>query len=71
MNLKENVVKFLTTEAAQKVVHTLISSKLDYGNSLFTKYNTERLQRLQNTAARIVSKIKKYDDITSTLRKLH
>ena len=35
------------------------------------KYHTDRLQRLQNTAARIVARIRKFDHITPILKKLH
>ena len=66
--------RYSITEVAEKVIHALISTKLDYGNSLLAgipKNNIKRLQRLQNTAARIVTRIKKFNHITPTLRKLH
>ena len=66
--------KYLTHEAATKVIHAFISSKLDYGNSLLSglpKYQLNRLQRIQNTAARIVTRINKYDHISPVLYNLH
>ena len=65
---------YLTRDAAEKVVHALISSKLDYGNSLLAgvaNYQIKRLQRVQNTAARVIARIRKYDHISQTLLELH
>ena len=49
--------KYLTQDSAQIFIHAFISSKLDYCNSLLygiPTYVVCRLQRVQNTAARIV-----------------
>ena len=51
-----------------------ISAKLDYCNSLFIDipdYLIAKLQRVQNAAARIVLKLKKYDSVTPHLIELH
>jgi hypothetical protein len=48
--------------------------ELDYCNSLLygtTKHQLGRLQRVQNTAARIISGKKRRDHITPVLRELH
>ena len=66
--------KYLTQDSAQILIHAFISSKLDYCNSLLygiPKYLVCRLQRVQNTAARIVTLTRKYDSITPILFKLH
>jgi hypothetical protein len=65
---------YLTSEATAKLIHALISSRLDNCNSLL--YGTpdnliSRLQRVQNTAARILAQTRKYDHITPVLQKLH
>ena len=55
-------------------IHPFISSKRDYCNSLLyciPKYLVCRLQRVQNTAARIVALTRKYDSITPIMCKLH
>ena len=59
--------KYLTQDSAQIFIHAFISSKLDYCNSLLygiPTYVVCRLQRVQNTAARIVTLKRKYDSIT-------
>ena len=62
--------KYLTGETAAIVVHAFVTSKLDYCNSLLfglPKYQMKRLQYVQNTAARIVCRIGKYEHITPAL----
>ena len=66
--------KHLTFDAAQLLVHALITSKLDYCNSLLyglPKHVTKQLQRVQNAAARIVSLSPKFCHITPVLMSLH
>ena len=46
----------LTEDATKTVVQTLVTSKLDYCNSVLLgtpQYNIEKLQRLQNMACRL------------------
>ena len=54
--------KYLNRSSTEKLVHALISSRLDFGNSiLFNLPQTQIsiLQRLQNAAARIITLSKK------------
>jgi len=65
---------FLQPEALVTVTHAFITSRIDYCNSLLygiSQYNINRLQRIQNCAARIITNTKKYDHITPVLQKLH
>jgi hypothetical protein len=65
---------YLSSEASASLVHAFITSKLDYGNSLlFGLPDTllKKLQKIQNTAARILTRTKKYDHITHVLKELH
>jgi len=65
---------YLTYEAAKTVAVALILSKLDYCNSCLWGIDETQIQRLQvvqNTAARIVSRTRKRDHITPVLRDLH
>ena len=66
--------KFLSTEATKKVTHAFISSRLDYNNALLyglPKSQLQRLQRIQNSAVRIVTKCKKSEHISPHLEELH
>ena len=66
--------KYLTPEAAEKIIHAFISSHIDCGNSLLYNlpdYQIEHVQRVQNTAARILTLTKKYDHISPILKSLH
>jgi len=49
---------FLTQESLVAVVHAFVTSRIDYCNSLLYRisdYNMNRLQRIQNSAASIVT----------------
>ena len=66
--------KYLTRSATEKLVHSLISSRLDFGNGLlYNLPNSQiaQLQKLQNAAARIVSLSSKRSHITPILETLH
>lgn len=66
--------KYLTQDSAEILVHAFIGSKLDYCNSILygiPKKLICKLQRIQNTAARIVTLTRKYDSITPIMFKLH
>ena len=55
-------------------VHALISSKLDYWNSLLAglpKYEIQKYQHIMNSAARLISGMRKCDHITPVLTSLH
>ena len=61
--------KYLTVGAAQLLVNALVTSKLDYCNSLLyrsPKYLIKQLQRVQNAAARVVTVSPKFCHITPT-----
>ena len=69
-----SIRKFLTSDATAYLVQSFVTSRLDYGNSLLFGIDSaslDKLQRLQNTAARIVSLTKKFDHITPVLKSLH
>ena len=69
-----NIRKYLSTEAATNLIHAFISSRLDYANSLLTGLpdsEMKKVQRIQNNAARILTRTNKYDHITPVLKDLH
>ena len=56
------------------LANALVSSRLDYCNSLLfgvTKANVTKLQRVQNSLARVIMDVSKYDHITPVLKSLH
>lgn len=66
--------KFLNMDAANKVTHAFVTSRLDYCNSLLhgiSKSLSDKLQRVLNTAARIVTRTKLRNHITPVLKSLH
>ena len=64
-----NILDRTTTE---RLIHAFVTSRLDYCNSMLHNLPlTHRLQLLQNSAARLVTRTKKYDHITPVLYDLH
>ena len=66
--------RVLTEDATQTVMQSLVMSRLDYCNALLIGIQQDlitKLRRLQNSAARIVSRTRKYEHITPVLIKLH
>ena len=69
-----NIRKILITETAAAIIHALITSRIDNGNSLFTGISERllcKLQLAQNAAARILTKTRKFEHITPILKELH
>jgi hypothetical protein len=66
--------KYLDLDATKTLVHAYVTSRLDYCNSLLygiSKELIDKLQRVQNTAARLITRTKKFDHITPILKELH
>ena len=66
--------KFLTYETAKILINSLVISRLDYCNSLLYGLPTihlNKLQRVQNAAARLISNTSRFDHIIPTLMNLH
>ena len=68
------VRRFLNKSSTETLVHAFISSILDNCNSLLIgiqEKDIAKLQRIQNSAARLVSHCNKYEHITPVLKSLH
>ena len=71
-----SIRRYLTQDATRCAVQAFITSKLDYCNSLLLEIpraQIERLQRIQNKAARLITRTRQRDHIrpTPVLRALH
>ena len=63
----------LPLSAATALANSLVSSKLDYCNSLYSgisQANLNKLQRIQSSLARVITYTSKYQHIKPTLKKL-
>lgn len=68
------IKSFLSFKDLETVIHTFIPSRLDYCNSLYFGVGQSclsRLQLVQNTAARFLTKTRKRENITPFLVGLH
>ena len=66
-----SIRRSLTMEATKTLVQSLVSSRVDYCNSIFYGAKNAVLRRLQsvlNAAARLVTNTRKFDHITPVLR---
>ena len=69
-----SVKKYLPKDLLTNLVHAFISSRLDFCNSLYIglpEFEINRLQKLQNQAARLVTSTRRRDHITPVLKSLH
>ena len=63
----------LTTAACKTLVHSLVTSRLDYGNALISDRLLHRLEMAQRSAARVVLRIRRGDrrSMTAAMEQLH
>ncbi len=64
----------LSVSDAEKLVHAFMTSRLDYCNALLDgcpASSINKLQIVQNAAARVLTRSRKYDHITAILQSLH
>ena len=65
---------YLTTDVTCSLVHSFVTCRLDINNGLLAGLGQNHLnliQRIFNTAARLIARIKRRDHITPTLKALH
>ena len=66
--------KNLDKETVKTAVNALVTPHLDYGNALLygiKSYLLDKLQVAQNSAVRLIEKLKKYDHVSSSRQQLH
>ena len=69
-----SIKRSLTSDARKTLVNAFVMNRLDYCNSLCHVINEgllNKLQHIQNAAARLVTDTRKYDQVTPVLRDLH
>ena len=65
---------YLTIDQTKSVVHAYVTPKLDCNNSLLNGLSStqkSQLQRVQNAAAKVITRHKKHDHATPLLHQLH
>ena len=68
------VRKLITVDRLKTLVNAIVISKIDYCNALLyglSAYNINRLQILQNSAARVIYGKRKRDHVSEILAELH
>ena len=66
--------KFLSLSTTKTLIHAFVTSKMDHCNSLLyglPKHLTNKLQLVQNAAARLITLTRKHSHITPVLIDLH
>ena len=69
-----SIRRALSKKDTETIIHAFVTSTLDNGNSLLygiSKKYLNKLQVLQNSAARVVENLRRHDHITETRKKLH
>ena len=69
-----HVRKYLTSECTEKLIHSFITSRLDYCNSLLygvPDHHMQKLERVMNASARLIFCAPKHRHITPLLQQLH
>ena len=69
-----HIRSLLSDKTAEQLIHALVTPRLDYCNSLLyglPASTLHHLQRIQNIAARILTRSKKFEHITPVLQALH
>ena len=68
------ISRFLPRPTKERVVNIIVTSRLDYCNALLygtSTFNIARLQRIHNTAARLILRSPRSVSATPLLRELH
>ena len=69
-----SVRKYLDLKTTEQLVHAFVTSRLDMNNSLLNGLPScllNKLQRVQNVAARIITRTPRHQHITPILKSLH
>ena len=68
------ICKFLNKDAVESLIHSLVTSRLDYANAVLYGVHDKHVAKLQsalNAAARVLTRTRKRDHISPVLKSLH
>jgi hypothetical protein len=68
------IKKYLDDQSLESVIHSFVTTHMDFCNSLLygcPQKITNKFQKLQNCAARVLKNIPRFDHITPVLKELH
>ena len=71
---RAKIRKYINVLTVEVLVHAFVNSKLDFCYSLLhdlPKYEINKLQSVQNAAARVIASLTTFDHISATLKELH
>jgi len=74
LHMISSIRKCLDSKTTEKLVHAFVTSRLDCGNAVLAGLPQKllsKLQTVQNSAARLVLRLRKWDHISPALRQLH
>ncbi len=74
LRLLSKIKSFLSVKTLEIAIHALITTRLDYCNSLYlgiSKSSIARLQLVQNAAAKFLKGQRIFDHVTTILKSLH
>ena len=74
MRALRHIRKCIDDDTAKTIASSVIGARLDYCNLVLygaSNANIDKLQRVQNSLARIVKRVRRYDHITPALIELH
>jgi len=69
-----HIRQYITNDATKSLFNSLVTSRLDYCNGLLygvPQNKLDKLQKVQNCAARVISRTSRYEHITPVLKDLH
>ena len=69
-----SIRKYLSDESCATLIHSFVTSRIDYCNALLAnlpKCVLAKLQKVQNVAARVLTRTRRYDDISPVLIDIH
>ncbi|KAJ1105717.1 hypothetical protein NDU88_003122 [Pleurodeles waltl] len=74
LRMLRKIFCWIPTDTRKTVTHALVTSRLDYENTLYAGITTKlqrKLQRIQNAAARLILDIPRHHHISVHLKRLH